>query len=60
MTVCFTELSASSQTAVHVSESRKIRELYIVLKDVLRTYNAPGMNTEHKVCLEKCQKIRDE
>lgn len=60
MTVCFTGLSVSSQTAVHVSESRKIRELYIVLKDVLRTYNAPGMNTEHKVCLEKCQKIRDE
>lgn len=60
MTVCFTELSASSQTAAHVSESRKIRELCIVLKDVLRTYNAAGMNAEHKVCLEKCQKIRDE
>ena len=60
MTVCFTELSASSQTAVYVSESGKKRELYIVLKDVLRTYNAPGMNTEHKVCLEKRQKIRDE
>lgn len=60
MTRCFTEFSASSQAAVHVSELRKIRELYIVLKDVLRTYNAPGMNTEHKVCLEKRQKIRDE
>lgn len=60
MTVCLTEFSASSQTAVPVSELRKIRELYIVLKDVLRTHNAPGMNTEHKVCLEKCRKIRDE
>lgn len=60
MTHFFTEFSASSQAAVHVSELRKIRELYIVLKDVLRTYNAPGMNTEHKVCLEKHQKIRDE
>lgn len=58
--VVLTKLSDSSQTAVHVSELKKIRELYIVLKDVLRTYNAPGMNTEHKVCLEKCQKIRDE